>query len=86
MKAAVLHERGGAPRFEDFRDPEPSGDDPVLDVLVAALNPIDLAIAAGMVPVREKEHPSVPGTEGVGELDGKTYYFDTAARRPSGWR
>jgi NADPH:quinone reductase-like Zn-dependent oxidoreductase len=78
MKAAVLHERGGVPRLEDFRDPDPDGPDPVLDVLVAALNPIDLSIAAGKVPAREREHPSVPGTEGVGELEGKAYYFDTA--------
>lgn len=77
MKAAVLHERGSAPAYEDFRDPEPAAGKPVLEVLVAGINPIDLSIAAGKVPGREREHPSVPGLEGVGERDGRRYYFDT---------
>ena len=77
MRAAILRARGEPPEPGEFPDPEPSGNDPVLDVLVAALNPIDLAIAAGKVPAREREHPSVPGIEGVGELDDARYYFDT---------
>jgi NADPH2:quinone reductase len=77
MRAAVLRARGGTPEPGEFPDPEPDGGNPVLDVLVAGLNPIDLTLAAGTVPAREREHPSVPGIEGVGELDGRRYYFDT---------
>jgi NADPH:quinone reductase-like Zn-dependent oxidoreductase len=77
MRAAVLRARGEPPEPGEFPDPEPDVEHPVLDVLVAGLNPIDLSIAAGTVPAREREHPSVPGTEGVGELDGRRYYFDT---------
>ncbi len=77
MRAAVLEARGEPPHPGEFPDPEPAGENQVLDVLVAGLNPIDLAIAAGKVPAREREHPSVPGLEGVGELDGRRYYFDT---------
>ncbi|HEY2714604.1 MAG TPA: zinc-binding alcohol dehydrogenase family protein [Solirubrobacterales bacterium] len=77
MRAAVLKARGEPPEPGEFRDPEPTGEHPVLEVLAAGLNPIDLAIAAGKVPAREREHPSVPGLEGVGELDGRRYYFDT---------
>jgi NADPH:quinone reductase-like Zn-dependent oxidoreductase len=77
MRAAILRARGEPPEPGEFPDPIPEGDNPVLDVLVAGLNPIDLAIAAGKVPPREREHPSVPGLEGVGELDGRRYYFDT---------
>jgi NADPH2:quinone reductase len=77
MRAAVLTARGEPPAPGEFEDPQPEGENPVLEVLVAALNPIDLAIAAGKVPAREREHPSVPGTEGIGELDGRRYYFDT---------
>jgi NADPH:quinone reductase-like Zn-dependent oxidoreductase len=77
VRAAVLQTRGEPPQPGEFRDPEPAGENPVLDVLVAGVNPIDLAIAAGKVPAREREHPSVPGLEGVGELDGRRYYFDT---------
>lgn len=73
----MLRARGEPPEPGEFRAPEPDGVNPVLDVLVAGLNPIDLAIAAGKVPAREREHPSVPGIEGIGELDGKRYYFDT---------
>jgi NADPH:quinone reductase-like Zn-dependent oxidoreductase len=78
MRAAVLRARGEPPEPGEFGDPEPDGENPILEVLVAGLNPIDLSIAAGKVPAREREHPSVPGTEGIGELDGKRYYFDTA--------
>ncbi|MGD9735573.1 MAG: zinc-binding alcohol dehydrogenase family protein [Solirubrobacterales bacterium] len=77
MRAAVLTARGEPPAPAEFEDPQPDGEDPVLEVLVAAVNPIDLAIAAGKVPARERAHPSVAGIEGVGELDGRRYYFDT---------
>jgi NADPH2:quinone reductase len=77
MRAAVLRARGEAPATGEFDDPQPDGENVVLDVLVAAINPIDLAIAAGKVPAREREHPSVAGIEGIGELDGSRYYFDT---------
>ena len=77
MRAAVLTARGEPPAPGQFEDPRPGGEHPVLEVLVAGINPIDLAIAAGKVPAREREHPSVPGIEGVGELDGRRYYFDT---------
>jgi NADPH:quinone reductase-like Zn-dependent oxidoreductase len=76
MRAAVLRARGEPPAPGEFEDPAPDGGNPVLAVLAAGLNPIDLAIAAGKVPAREREHPSVPGLEGVGELDGRRYYFD----------
>jgi NADPH:quinone reductase-like Zn-dependent oxidoreductase len=76
MRAAILTERGATPEPGEFRDPEASENETVLDVLVAGVNPIDLAIAGGKVPAREREHPSVPGLEGVGERDGRRFYFD----------
>jgi NADPH:quinone reductase-like Zn-dependent oxidoreductase len=78
MRAAVLRERGATPELGEFEEPDASGENPVLEVRVAGINPIDLAICAGKVPAREREHPSVPGLEGVGELDGRRYYFDPA--------
>ena len=48
----------------------------MLDLRVAGINPFDLVVAAGKVPAWEREHPSVPGVEGIGELDGVRYYFD----------
>lgn len=76
MKAAILRERGATPEPGEFDDPRAEGEDAILDVVVAAVNPIDLTIAAGKIPAREREHPSVPGLEGIGELDGRRYYFD----------
>ncbi len=76
MRAAILAARGEPPAPGEFEDPQPDGENPVLEVLVAGVNPIDLTIAAGKVPAREREHPSVPGIEGLGELDGRRYYFD----------
>jgi NADPH:quinone reductase-like Zn-dependent oxidoreductase len=76
MRAAVLRAPGEPPEPGDFPDPEPDGEHPVLDVLLAGLNPIDLAIAAGKAPARERQHPSVAGLEGIGELEGRRCYFD----------
>lgn len=76
MKAAILRELGTVPEADEFDEPSAGGENPVLEVIVAAVNPIDLTTAAGKVPAREREHPSVPGLEGIGELDGRRYYFD----------
>jgi len=76
MRAAVLTAPGEPPAPGEFDDPEADGENVVLEVLVAGINPIDLAIAAGKVPARAHEHPAIPGLEGVGELDGRRYYFD----------
>lgn len=77
MRAAVLQARGEPPAPGEFEDPRPDDGHPVVAVLAAGINPIDLALAAGKVPARERQHPSVPGLEGVGELDGRRCYFDT---------
>ncbi|GAA4351894.1 zinc-binding dehydrogenase [Angustibacter luteus] len=37
-------------------------------VLAAALNPLDISIAAGLVPTARHEKPYVPGIEAVGEV------------------
>ena len=47
MRAAVLHEVGAVPMFGDFKEPDASDGREVLEVLLAGLNPADLAMAAG---------------------------------------
>ena len=47
MKAAVLHEIGGIPRYEDFPDPVAGDDEVVIDVKAVAVETVDKRIAAG---------------------------------------
>jgi NADPH:quinone reductase-like Zn-dependent oxidoreductase len=41
MKAAVLHEVGGVPRYEDFPDPVAGEDEVIIDVLAVAVENVD---------------------------------------------
>ena len=52
-------------------------DQAVVEVLVAGLNPVDVAICAGRFYAGKPPLPSVAGREGVGMLDGNRVYFDT---------
>jgi NADPH:quinone reductase-like Zn-dependent oxidoreductase len=47
MKAAVLHEIGGIPHYEDFPDPVAGDDEVVIDVKAVAVENVDKRIAAG---------------------------------------
>lgn len=74
MRAAVIHELGADPDVEQFPDP-PRGDD-VAEVVAAALNPVDLAFAAGKMPFRKESPPFVAGVEGIARLpNGSMRYF-----------
>jgi NADPH2:quinone reductase len=76
MKAAVLHEYG-VPSPGEFEEPAASGPgEAVVEVLVAGLNPVDVAICAGRFYAGKPPLPSVAGREGVGTLAGKRVYFD----------
>jgi NADPH2:quinone reductase len=78
MKAAVLNEVAGVPAVGDFPAPQAGPGEQVVDVIVAALNPIDLRLAAGG-PFGPPIVPSVVGSEGVGRLsDGTKVYFSDA--------
>ncbi len=73
MRAAVVDALGGVPIVEEFADP--TGDD-VAEVVVAALNPFDLIVAAGQMPARQPAPPFVAGVEGIARLaDGTLSYF-----------
>ncbi|WP_403022783.1 zinc-binding dehydrogenase [Salinibacterium sp. GXW1014] len=75
MKAAVLKEVAGVPVIDEFAAPNPEPGEQIVDVVVAALNPIDLRLAAGG-PFGPPIVPSVVGSEGVGRLaDGTRVYF-----------
>jgi NADPH:quinone reductase-like Zn-dependent oxidoreductase len=79
MKAAVLHERDGVPRYEDFPDPVAGEGEVIIEVKAVAVENVDRAVAAGthfagraMMP----ELPAIPCFDGVGTLpDGRLVGF-----------
>jgi NADPH:quinone reductase-like Zn-dependent oxidoreductase len=76
MRAAVLHQYG-VPTAGEFEEPSAAGpEQAVVEVLVAGVNPVDVAISAGRFYAGKPPLPSVAGREGVGMLDGERVYFD----------
>jgi NADPH:quinone reductase-like Zn-dependent oxidoreductase len=75
MRAAILRSVGACPEVGDFQEPSARDTQAVVTVMVAGVNPVDLARASGSMgnPVI----PSVVGREGVGRLeDGTRVYFN----------
>ncbi len=68
MRAAVIEELGAAPRLREFPGPAAAEDITAGRLVAAALNPVDLAIAAGQMPLRAIAPPFVAGYEAVVEL------------------
>ena len=79
MKAAVLHEVGGIPRYEDFPDPVPGEGEVVIDVRAVAVENVDRAIAAGQHYTAARyvsQLPFIPCFDGIGTLpDGRLVGF-----------
>src|SRR5262249_28212179 len=72
MKAAVLHQRGEAPRFEDFPDPTVGDDQLLIQVKAIALENIDRAVANGSHFASAQFMPNLPaivGFDGIGALE-----------------
>jgi len=73
VRAAQISELGSAPTVADVAEPAPAG--ALVDVLAAALNPLDLAVAAGRFYGGHPELPYVPGCEAVARTaDGARVY------------
>ncbi|MFE7030769.1 zinc-binding alcohol dehydrogenase family protein [Streptomyces sp. NPDC057621] len=76
MRAAVLS-APGVPEPADFRDPEPTAEAAVVDVLAAPINNFDKALASGRHPLSPAAYPAVAGYDGVGRTaDGRLVYFE----------
>jgi NADPH:quinone reductase-like Zn-dependent oxidoreductase len=84
MKAAVLHELGKPPRYQDFLEPSPSAEESLVQVRAASLKPVDKQLAAGTHFASPRELPAICGTDGVGSLSDGTRVFFGGARRPYG--
>jgi NADPH2:quinone reductase len=72
VRAARLHEIGGAPVVDEIGEPS---DEAVVDVTVAPLNPIDVAKGTGRFYGGSPEPPYVIGSEAVGTLDGRRIWL-----------
>jgi len=84
MHAAVLHALGETPRYEEFPDPTAADGEVMVEVLAAALKPVDKQMAAGSHYASPKQLPAICGTDGVGRLpDGQRVLFG-GARPPYG--
>lgn len=77
MHAAVVHEFGLPPRYEEFAGARPTGPhDEVVDVVAAGLHPRVRSQADGSHYTSTGELPLVPGVDGVGRrADGSLVYF-----------
>ena len=79
MKAAVAHEVGGVPRYEDFPDPVPREGEVLIRVRAVAVENVDKAIVSGKHYAAGRyltEFPMIPAFDGVGELaDGTLVTF-----------
>jgi NADPH2:quinone reductase len=69
VRAAQIAELGTDPRAVDIAG------DGAIEVLAVALNPLDLAIAAGRFYGGHPPLPYIPGCEAVGRLDGERRYM-----------
>ncbi|MEU8171679.1 zinc-binding alcohol dehydrogenase family protein [Microbispora hainanensis] len=87
MKAAVLHEAGGIPRYEDFPDPVAADGEVIIQVKAVAVENVDKAIAAGTHYASEKyvgRFPVIPAFDGVGVLPDGTLVGFGDIRLPYG--
>ncbi|SDI69022.1 quinone oxidoreductase family protein [Chryseobacterium jejuense] len=79
MKAVVVFEKGSAPQYADFPEPEIVNDNEVLvTVKAASIKNLDKARASGKHYSTENEvhQPTIVGSDGVGYLeDGSKVYF-----------
>jgi NADPH:quinone reductase-like Zn-dependent oxidoreductase len=76
MKAAVLHELGQTPQYEDFPDPVPQHpDEVVLNVKAASVKNLDKGRASGAHYASYTKLPVVVGIDGVGELEDGTRVY-----------
>lgn len=75
MKAAIVKEVGTKPIYGTYRAPANTQDEVVVDVKAVALSNLTKMRAMGNHYSASKIFPNVPGTDGVGMLNGQRVYF-----------
>lgn len=71
MRAAVLHQLGGILHLEELPDPVPTGDEVLVDITHASVNPLDIWVCGGTPGAAAANLPWIPGTEAAGLHDGR---------------
>jgi NADPH2:quinone reductase len=87
MKAAVLHDVGGVPRYEEFPDPVAGDGEVIIEVLAVAVENVDKLIASGKHFASAgfiAELPVIPCFDGVGALPDGTVVGFGQPRLPYG--
>lgn len=74
MQAAVVNVLGQIPQYQEFPDPVPESGEAIVKMRAAGLHPIVKARSRGAHYSSSGKVPSVPGIDGVGELDGQLVY------------
>ena len=85
MKAAVLKQQGTPPQFGDFREPEPTPHQVVIEVLAAGVHHVDVLKGSGAL-TPSPATPYVVGSDGVGVTpDGRRVFFDAPVAPFGSW-
>src|SRR6266567_9465772 len=87
MRAARVHQVGAPPRIDEAAEPQAADGRSTARVRAVALNPLDLAVAAGRFYGGHPPLPYIPGSEAVVELDDGTrgwFYGDGAGTTRDG--
>jgi NADPH2:quinone reductase len=71
VKAARVHAFGEELRIDEVPEPEAGPDDVLVEVRLAAVNPVDVWLTEGSVAGGNQRLPFVPGVEAMGEVDGR---------------
>ncbi len=75
MKAAVLHQLGSAPKYEDFPDPVPAEGQLLMNVKAASVKNIDKLRAGGTHYASHTKLPAIVGLDAVGTLEDGTRIY-----------
>ncbi len=71
VRAARVHRFGEPPVVEEAPEPVASGDEVLVEVAYAGVNPLDVWVTQGTVAGGKQRLPFVPGAEGAGTLEGR---------------
>jgi NADPH2:quinone reductase len=74
VRAARINKLGAEPHGEEIPEPEPADGREPVEVLAAALNPLDINIAAGRFYGGHPPLPYVPGSEAVVRRGGARFH------------
>ncbi|MGK2932119.1 MAG: quinone oxidoreductase family protein [Solirubrobacterales bacterium] len=84
MKAGVITEYGKPPGYQDCEAPVAADDTELMEIELAGINPVDIAIASGKFDAGAPPLPYVCGREAIGfAADGRRVWSD-GARFPWG--